>query len=501
MTRTALLVVLVTSLLVSPVMAAPKMTPLDPARHGFWFANTFHSDYVPQLDVRTSGLCAGMSYTVLDYYYARKPIPTQDYRPANRTPLQSYLFNRHMDSNAASLAGMAELGFNPGGVRNDEFFRWGLETKPGSRITELRSFIDRGVPVPLALQGASGRSGEHEVIAIGYDMGRYQGNLGPYQDDFKIFILDPNYPRVTKTLIPDLKLKIWRLADVHASGWQSYFVDKTYKPKDPPSIVNPAYPNDGTVRELLLTFETGGDDLRGGNDNVNVLVNLYDGTQQTYQNVNLGGRWIVNYQETVRIVLSKPAPLAQIKDLVISTTFGGGVGGDNWDMKSLKVRAIGGGLDRKDVAKAGPYRFTGQAKQIAVAVSPKPATPSGMVDRLDLDFKTGNDDLRGGNDNVNVTITFKDGTSQTFDNVNHSSRWADGTSHTVTLSLNRAVPPAMLMTITIRTTFGGGMGGDNWNMNSVQARVLGPGISKVVSSSGFKRFTGSDKVLVLPCTP
>jgi hypothetical protein len=499
MSRVALLTLLVTSASIGQAMAAPRMTALDPEKHGFRFGNAFENDVIPEVDFKTDGLCGGMSYAVLDYYFAHQPIPSQDYLPANRTPLQSYIYNREVDSVKASLARWAELGFNPGGARNGEFFRWGLETKPGSRIAELRSFIDRGVPVVLGLQAA--RSGNHQVIAIGYDMGRYEGNLGAHQEDFKIFVLDPDYPNTTKILVPDLARQVWRLQDHESDGWQAYFVDGSYKPKTPPAAANRTYPKDGKVYELLLDFRTGKDDLRGGNDNVDVTVNLNDGTQQIFRNVNLGAHWMRHHDEVVSLVLKRPVPPALIRSLVISTTFGGGMGGDNWDMSWLHVRAVGGNINDAEFAKASGHRFTGHDKQLVVPVSAPAPLPAGSVDRLALTFRTGDDDLRGGNDNINVEITFQDGVTQLFENVNRSVRWADNTSRTVTLTLNRAVPPSKLKRIKLSTTFRGGMGGDNWNMRSVQVRAVGGPIDQVVASHGDKWFTGSDQTLVLTGAP
>lgn len=501
MSKVALLITLMTSISAGQAAAEPRMTPLVPEKHGLRFDNTFTNDFVPALDIRTDGLCGGMSYAVLDHYFARQPIPAQDYRPANRTPLQSNLYNRQVDSIMPNLARWGELGVNPGGVRNGEFFRWGLETKPGSRIAELRSFIDRGVPVPLGLQGAPSRSGNHQVIAIGYDMGRYAGNLGAHQADFKIFILDPNHPNETKVLIPDLARQQWRLQDDSSSGWQAYFVDPSYKAKKPPAIQNPSYPKDGKAYELLLSFWTGNDDLRGGNDNVDVLVNLRDGTQQRFRNVNLGSRWISSYRETVQIVLTKPVQPSLIKDLIISTTFQGGLNGDNWDLKFLTVRALGGNVDVRPLAESSTHRFTGSDKQLVVPVSASEPLPPGTVDRLKMSFHTADDDLRGGNDNIDVEVAFKDGKTQRFENVNRASRWADDSSHTVTLTLNRAVPPSAIKTIKISTTFRGGTGGDNWNMKSVSVRAAGGPIDEMIASHGRKRFTGSDRTLVLTTAP
>jgi hypothetical protein len=106
-------------------------------------------------------------------------------------------------------------------------------------------------------------------------------------------------------------------------------VDKNYHPQRPPTI-NANYPRDNRVYELVLQFGTGGDDLRGGNDNVDMVVNLTDGTQQTYRNINLGSRWVVNNDESAEVILQRAVRQEELRSLVISTTFGGGLGGDNW---------------------------------------------------------------------------------------------------------------------------------------------------------------------------
>ena len=178
--------VLLVLLLGRVALAAPVLTSFAPATQGFGFANTFVNDFVPALDIRTGGLCGGMTYAALDFYNAHRPIPAQDYRPANGTALQRYLYDRQVVSILSNVDRWVELGANAGGVRNGEFFRWGLEGKPGGRIAELRSFLDRGAPVPLGLQGATGKSDNHQVMAIGYDLGAYRGDLGAHQEDFRI---------------------------------------------------------------------------------------------------------------------------------------------------------------------------------------------------------------------------------------------------------------------------------------------------------------------------
>src|SRR5262245_18855197 len=186
------------------------------------------------------------------------------------------------------------------------------------------------------------KSGDHQVLAIGYDMGRYKGDL-------KIFVYDPNHPNKTMTLVPDVKGEYYYYLEKTSSSWRAYYVDTRFSRKTPPQIANPNYPKDGKARELVLAFTTGNDDLRGGKDNVNLTVHLTDGTKQEYANVNLGARWLPNYTEHARVGLTKPVLPSQIKSVVLTTTFQ--VGGDVWDMQSVSVRAIGGGLS--DVVKSG----------------------------------------------------------------------------------------------------------------------------------------------------
>jgi hypothetical protein len=346
------------------------LTAFNPKIHGFRFANDFLNDVVPPVDVRTGGLCGGMSYAALDYYFAHAHIPQQDYRPANRTTLQSYLYNREVDSLASNLDKWAEVGFNPGGSRNGEFFNWGLQGTNGGRLQELRSFIDQGIPAALDLQGDGG-TGNHQVVAIAYEMGRYQGDLGNFEGDLKISVYDPNYRKLVQTLVPDVSNQVYRYAEGGPERWRTYFVDKNYHSKTPPNLPNPAYPNDGTVRELILSFHTGADDLRGGNDNINLTLDL-DGGNQFYPNINLAARWLPNYTETARVILTNPVRPEQIRDLVLSDTFGGGTNGDNWDMSWVTISAFVNGKITL-VKTSGLHRFSAdstgpQARSLTIAL-------------------------------------------------------------------------------------------------------------------------------------
>jgi hypothetical protein len=344
-----------------------KRTALIPATQGFRFVNDFKNSFIgPPISMQTSGLCGGMSYAVLDYYFAGQPIPSQDYRPANGTTLQQYFYGRQVTSLTQNLDKWAETSVNPFGSRTLEFFNWGIN----ERLKELGSFIDRGVPVPLGLKGTgAGLDHDHQVLAIGYDMGRYKGDLGAYKEDVKIYLLDPNYPTQTVTLVPNPATLEYYELEHPTNHWRTYFVDGKYQRMAPPNIVTPGYPSDGLVHELRLELYTGMDDMRGGADHVDLAVRLANGTTQSYTNISQNGLFLPMYLETVQVILSQPVSQQMIKTFELNTNATGGLNGDNWDLQSVQVYAVGGGFNNSLLSsRAGPYRFTGARTPFVIDV-------------------------------------------------------------------------------------------------------------------------------------
>lgn len=111
-----------------------------------------------------------------------------------------------------------------------------------------------------------------------------------------------------------------------------------------------------------------------------------------------------------------------------------------------------------------------------------------------LEVHTGDDDLRGGNDNVTATVKLKDGSTKTFRNINRGKRWADRCRSHVLLSLSRPELPERLSAISLTTSFGGGIGGDNWNVAGL--RLLDPTGGVLFQRRGqpyIVRLTGSHR--------
>ncbi|MBS1655516.1 MAG: hypothetical protein JSU05_11765, partial [Bacteroidetes bacterium] len=157
-------------------------TKFNPRADGFQFVNSFTNNFIDVAGVKitTGGLCGGMSYSALDYFLKKITVPKQTYMPADHTMLHDYIYNRDVSSVADNIDKWTELTVNPFGWRTDEFFNWGLQGTNGGRLQELKSFIDRDMPVPIGLEavGSGGLGANHQVLAIGYDCGRYQGTGG-----------------------------------------------------------------------------------------------------------------------------------------------------------------------------------------------------------------------------------------------------------------------------------------------------------------------------------
>src|SRR5262245_45916002 len=102
----------------------------------------------------------------------------------------------------------------------------------------------------------------------------------------------------------------------------------------------------GKVRHLIFTVKTADDDLRGGNDNLNVVVNFRDGNMQSKPNVNRGETWPNNTTREFDLELQRRIALSEIASISFKKLPGGGDGADEWHMASVSVRATGDGIDK-----------------------------------------------------------------------------------------------------------------------------------------------------------
>lgn len=239
---------------------------------------------------------------------------------------------------------------------------------------------------------------------------------------------------------------------------------------------------------VQIWIQTGGDDLHGGShagDNADVSLTFVGGGTVT-TNINGGQEW--GNGQTHIAALNLPANAPAVKDLqsvTIRTHFGGGLSGDNWDVDkvALMVGFPAGSATTAPPAivihdwlnrSGGPLiRFTGSVHNLIEAV---PAQDGGKaVSALNLIISTGNDDLRGGNhdgDNCDVTIELANGQAIVLKNANQGGNWKDWTDHSVSIPLpSGGLKGGDVKGVKVHTGFGGGMGGDNWNVQRIQLRA------------------------------
>lgn len=355
------------------------MTNFKPSVDGFHFNNTFTNDLVPRglrhtgLNIKTGGLCGGMVYAALDYYYAHKPIPNVDYRPATGTKLAHYIYQREVHSIESNLTEWINMRVKPGGSRV-HLFRRGLNGRQGGPLARLMGYVNRGTPVVLDLKGVKKtKTGDHQVLAIGYNLGRYRGNFGPYEGDVKIKIYNPNNHDHIDTLTPDPAQHVWRDPQT-GQTFRGFFVDTKYQPKTPPNFYYPVYPHDNKIHELILKFEPGNKVLYGGHANLNLVIDLDHGVQSR-PNINRSARWLPcapsespqDCEQYARVLLRPAVKKEAIRKLILKDNFHSGINHDKWRMKHLEVQGIENNK-RITLGSAGPKFFTIKDNRLVVPI-------------------------------------------------------------------------------------------------------------------------------------
>jgi hypothetical protein len=110
---------------------------------------------------------------------------------------------------------------------------------------------------------------------------------------------------------------------------------------------------------LVVSLTTGGDDMRGGNDNASIKLTMKDGTTKTFSNVNGGDRWLMGSTESVALSLSNPGDVTKVQ---LITTFNG----DNWNLDRLSIKSIANSVSatpRLERSGSPLFRFAGSTSK------------------------------------------------------------------------------------------------------------------------------------------
>ncbi len=119
---------------------------------------------------------------------------------------------------------------------------------------------------------------------------------------------------------------------------------------------------------IAAVFGTGGDDLRGGNDNAKIVIRFKNSPRTlVFNNINDRESWGNFSSHTVfKETPGIPAlTVEDIKEVELWHTGGGGMAADNWDIDKFKLTITINGASKILVDKVGAplHRFTGDTRR------------------------------------------------------------------------------------------------------------------------------------------
>lgn len=249
------------------------------------------------------------------------------------------------------------------------------------------------------------------------------------------------------------------------------------------------------LRRLTFDFLSGDDGLRG-DSSINAVVEARGRAPIT---LSLGGgdddRRLSAFTRSALLPVAIPrSDIQRIRVNYVNRA--PDFSRDNWTLKALTISA---GASLLTARNGQPLaRFEGSSPSFAADVSCElPASGAGVATgafvALDFTIRTGGDDLRGGNDNAFVIAVLRDGRRLEAP-FNGRDRLPNGSQRTARLNLPPGVTAADLAALGVRATLGGGIGGDNWNVDalSVSGVAASGALTSVMARSGgpLVRLTG-----------
>lgn len=118
---------------------------------------------------------------------------------------------------------------------------------------------------------------------------------------------------------------------------------------------------------ITITTLTGGDDLRGGNDNLSVIIRLKTNPPRNIElnNINASRNWRNFTQKvTTKTIKDESFTFDDINDIVLKHSGGGGIGADNWYLDKLRIFLTIAGEKKMVVDEVGTpiHYFTGDSR-------------------------------------------------------------------------------------------------------------------------------------------
>jgi hypothetical protein len=161
-------------------VAAPARTSFSAAGNGFRFTNDFPDGYwnIGPVKFASHGLCGGMSFAALDYYFAGKPVPETATTPsATSDPLGTYIDARQQQSVAANFGHWTTMLTNPD---DHALAYWSTHDE----WNKLKAGVAANHPVPIGLGLYMNGASSHQVVGTGYQEGAQERWIWTYDPDW-----------------------------------------------------------------------------------------------------------------------------------------------------------------------------------------------------------------------------------------------------------------------------------------------------------------------------
>ncbi len=202
----------------------------------------------------------------------------------------------------------------------------------GGRISPTRgTFSGQYVERPFALPAGRTIADIQEIV-----VGTLQGSCETFCDNWdmnSIRVSQPN-PLGTRVIFERASNPAFRF-----TGTDPTVTAAARLETEPPILPN-AFSTDGGQPELVeflqISIQTGGDDLRFGNEVTGELV--IDGLSQPPFSLNDGAKWFDGTSHVTIVKLDKPVPVAAIRTLKVRFT---SAYDDHWKITSIQVDALG----------------------------------------------------------------------------------------------------------------------------------------------------------------
>ncbi|MFC3559338.1 RICIN domain-containing protein [Pedobacter jamesrossensis] len=294
-----------------------------------------------------------------------------------------------------------------------------------------------------------------------------------------------------------------------------------------------------SANKLEVDIKTGSDNLetRSFQKNPQITVNINNRNAVIVEDINKGQTWPNNSIKRVTIPLPSDVNLQDLQSItILRDAVSGrnnidGAGADNWNIEKLTVTATikkDGRLVRTIVFNQNgtggqplvrivyekrrdnnnPIELTSKTFELSSNTTATPVTvPTTANASITAVFGTGGDDLRGGNDNINLYIRFKSGRLPiTLTNFNASRKWNNFSERTLqkTIPNTADIDISDIKEILIRHTGGGGIGSDNWYLDKFKLTITKGSETKVLIDkieAPIHYFTGDSRSKTMQVIP